>query len=98
MSRRRPARHAGHRRDGAVISVLYKRYIYLNIYIHVLAISCVGGIHNYICVIITNECEYVNNYSATDTPIAQLLYVYLHLYYYFINLCMHNVNPTKPGC
>ena len=32
---------AGNRRDDAVTSVLYKRFICLNIYIYVQAISCV---------------------------------------------------------
>ena len=45
----------GNGREDAVISVLYKRFIYSNIYIYVQAISCVGGIHHYDCVIITNE-------------------------------------------
>ena len=45
----------GNRQAGAVVSVLYKRFIYSNIYIHVLAMSCVGGIHHCDCVVITNE-------------------------------------------
>ena len=50
---------AGNRRDDAVTSVLYKRFIYLNIYIYVQAKSCVFMVFTIIIVLLSPMSEII---------------------------------------